>query len=153
MNENMSTSMSINMHMSIDIKFDINIKMPMNFNFNRELDPQQKRNRNLNHGIRIRFDLDLDLGFQLQLQLHPNHYFENRRASESEGGLGIHKIGFDDTKNMFPKNVTRLKVPNEISIDKLGLLQLLEQMVTRNSWAPTDARKRVHRLGGTLHFD
>ena len=53
----------------------------------------------------------------------------------------------------FPKNVNRLKLPRGISSDKLGRITLLEQMVARNSWAPTDARKHVHRLGGSLHLD
>ena len=35
----------------------------------------------------------------------------------------------------------------------LGRITLPEQMAARNSWAPTDARKHVHRLGGTLHLD
>ena len=65
------------------------------------------------------------------------------------------------TKNMFltlriirfQLHANRRELPEGISIDKLGLIQLLEQKVARISWAPTDARKHVHCLGATLQLD
>ena len=73
--------------------------------------------------------------------------------TEPEKQIGYEKIGFDDTKNTFHPNVNRFTLPKENSIDKLFLVQLLEQIVAGISWAPTDARTHVHRLGGTLHLD
>ena len=63
------------------------------------------------------------------------------------------KKSFDDTKNTYLQKINRLKLPKEKKIYKLGRITSPKQMVARISWAPTDARKHAHRLGGTLHLD
>ena len=56
----------------------------------------------------------------------------------------------DETKNTFPTLRKSTQITQRV-IDRQT--RFFEKIVARNSWALTDARKHVHRLGGTLHLD
>ena len=49
--------------------------------------------------------------------------------------------------------INRHTLTKEVSIDKLGVVHSLEQNGGSEFVGTTDARKHVHRLGGTLRSD